>query len=154
MKAREQSLHIDTPALHGGQEADPTTGARAVPICQTTSYQFRDSRDAADLFALAESGNIYTRLMNPTTDVLEKRIALIDGGGGALATSSGQAAIALALLNLARVGDEVVSTDRLYGGTYTLFHYTFPRLGVRVRFVPSNDPAALEAAVTERSGVF
>jgi O-acetylhomoserine (thiol)-lyase len=151
MKALEQSLHIDTLALHGGQEADPTTGARAVPIYQTTSYQFRDSRHAADLFALAEPGNIYTRLMNPTTDVLEKRIALIDGGVGALATASGQAAIVLALLNLARAGDEVVSTDSLYGGTYTLFHYTFPRLGVRVRFVPSNDLAALEGAVTERT---
>ena len=151
MKAREQSFHIDTLALHGGQEADPTTGARAVPIYQTTSYQFRDSRHAADLFALAEPGNIYTRLMNPTTDVLEKRIALIDGGVGALATASGQAAIALALLNLAQAGDEVVSTDSLYGGTYTLFHYTFPRLGVRVRFVPSNDLAALEGAVTERT---
>jgi O-acetylhomoserine (thiol)-lyase len=151
MKALEQSLHIDTLALHGGQEADPTTGARAVPIYQTTSYQFRDSRHAADLFALAEPGNIYTRLMNPTTDVLEKRIALIDGGAGALATASGQAAIVLALLNLARAGDEVVSTDSLYGGTYTLFHYTFPRLGVRVRFVPSNDLAALEGAVTERT---
>ncbi len=151
MKAREQSFHIDTLALHGGQEADPTTGARAVPIYQTTSYQFRDSRHAADLFALAEPGNIYTRLMNPTTDVLEKRIALIDGGIGALATASGQAAIALALLNLARAGDEIVSADSLYGGTYTLFHHTFPRLGVRVRFVPSNDLAALEAAVTERT---
>ncbi len=151
MKAREQSFHIDTLALHGGQEADPTTGARAVPIYQTTSYQFRDSRHAADLFALAEPGNIYTRLMNPTTDVLEQRIALIDGGAGALATASGQAAIALALLNLAQAGDEVVSTDSLYGGTYTLFHHTFPRLGVRVRFVPSNDLAALEAAVTERT---
>ncbi|HOD28019.1 MAG TPA: O-acetylhomoserine aminocarboxypropyltransferase/cysteine synthase [Syntrophales bacterium] len=151
MKALEQALHIDTLALHGGQEADPTTGARAVPIYQTTSYQFRDSRHAADLFALAEPGNIYTRLMNPTTDVLEKRIALIDGGIGALATASGQAAIALALLNLARAGDEIVSADSLYGGTYTLFHHTFPRLGVRVRFVPSNDLAALEAAVTERT---
>ena len=149
----EKNYRFETLALHAGQALDATL-SRGVPVYRTSSYVFKNTEHAANLFALKELGNIYTRLMNPTTDVLEKRIALIDGGGGALATSSGQAAIALALLNLARVGDEVVSTDRLYGGTYTLFHYTFPRLGVRVRFVPSNDPAALEAAVTERSGVF
>src|SRR5512139_161424 len=140
-------LHIDTIALHGGQEPDPTTGSRAVPIYQTTSYQFRDSEHAANLFGLKEFGNIYTRLMNPTTDVLEKRIAQLDGGVGALAVASGQSAITLALLNIAQAGDEVVSADNLYGGTYNLFHYTFPRLGVRVKFVRSNDLEAVRAAI-------
>ena len=132
-------LHVDTIALHGGQEPDPTTGARAVPIYQTTTYQFHDTEHAANLFGLKEFGNIYTRLMNPTTDVLEKRIALLDGGVGALAVASGQSAITLALLNIAQAGDEIVSADNLYGGTYNLFHYTFPRLGVKVKFVRSND---------------
>src|SRR5512139_3019447 len=140
-------LHIDTIALHGGQQPDPTTGARAVPIYQTTSYQFRDTEHAANLFGLKEFGNIYTRLMNPTTDVLEKRVAALDGGVGALATASGQSAITLALLNIAQAGDEIVSADNLYGGTYTLFHYTFARLGVKVRFVRSNDLEAVRAAI-------
>src|SRR5512139_3677306 len=140
-------LHIDTIALHGGQQPDPTTGARAVPIYQTTSYQFRDTEHAANLFGLKEFGNIYTRLMNPTTDVFEKRIAQLDGGVGALAVASGQSAITLALLNVAQAGDEIVSADNLYGGTYNLFHYTFPRLGVRVKFVRSNDLEALRAAI-------
>src|SRR5512139_3018598 len=140
-------LHIDTIALHGGQQPDPTTGARAVPIYQTTSYQFRDTEHAANLFGLKEFGNIYTRLMNPTTDVFEKRIAQLDGGVGALAVASGQSAITLALLNIAQAGDEVVSADNLYGGTYNLFHYTFPRLGVRVKFVRSNDLEAVRAAI-------
>jgi len=129
MSTDQKSLKRETILLHGGQEADPTTGSRAVPIYQTTSYSFRDTEHAANLFALKETGNIYTRLMNPTTDVLEKRIALLDGGIGALATASGQAAITLALLNIAQAGDEIVSADNLYGGTYNLFHYTFPRLG-------------------------
>src|SRR5512133_2593057 len=124
------ALRPETLLLHAGQEPDPTTGARAVPIYQTSSYQFRDSDHAANLFALKEFGNIYTRLMNPTTDVLEKRIALLDGGVGALATASGQAAISLSLLNIAKVGDEIVSADNLYGGTYTLFHNTFARMGI------------------------
>src|SRR5512138_525693 len=144
----------ETIALHGGQQPDPTTGARAVPIYQTTSYQFRDSEHAAALFGLTEFGNIYTRLMNPTTDVLEKRIALLDGGVGALATASGQAAITLALLNIAQAGDEIVSADNLYGGTYNLFHYTFPRLGIKVRFVKSNDLEALEKAITPKTKAF
>lgn len=147
----DSSLHIDTLALHGGHESDPTTGSRAVPIYQTASYQFRDTDHAANLFALKEFGNIYTRLMNPTTDVLEQRMALIDGGVGALAVASGQSAITLALLNIARAGDEIVSTDNLYGGTYTLFHYTFPRMGIKVRFVRSNDLDALERALTDRT---
>ena len=139
--------HPDTVLLHGGQVPDPTTGARAVPIYQTTSYQFNDTDHAANLFALKEFGNIYTRLMNPTTDVFEKRIAALDGGIGALAVASGQSAITLALLNLTRAGDEIVSADNLYGGTYTLFHYTFPRLGINVKFVPSNDFGAFEKAI-------
>jgi O-acetylhomoserine (thiol)-lyase len=142
-----KALHPDTVLLHGGQVADPTTGARAVPIYQTTSYQFRDTEHAANLFALKEFGNIYTRLMNPTTDVLEKRMAELDGGIGALAAASGQSAITLALLNIARSGDEIVSADNLYGGTYNLFHYTFPRLGITVKFVPSNNLAAFAKAI-------
>ena len=134
-----QKLKIETLALHGGQEPDPTTGSRAVPIYQTTSYQFKSTDHAANLFGLKEFGNIYTRLMNPTTDVLEKRMALLDGGVGALAVASGQSAITLALLNIAQAGDEIVSADNLYGGTYNLFHYTFPRLGIKVKFVKSND---------------
>jgi O-acetylhomoserine (thiol)-lyase len=137
--------------LHGGQEPDPTTGARAVPIYQTTSYQFKDTQHAANLFALTETGNIYTRLMNPTTDVLEKRMALIDDGVGALAVASGQSAITLALLNIARAGDEIVSMDNLYGGTYNLFHYTFPRLGISVKFVRSNDLEAVEQAISPKT---
>jgi len=151
MSKIDSKLRIETLALHGGQEPDPTTGSRAVPIYQTTSYQFKDTDHAAALFGLTEFGNIYTRLMNPTTDVLEKRIALLDGGIGALAVASGQSAITLALLNLARAGDEIVSADNLYGGTYTLFHYTFPRLGIKVNFVKSNDLKALEAAITPRT---
>jgi len=147
----DQKLTVETLALHGGQEPDPTTGARAVPIYQTTSYQFKSTEHAANLFGLREFGNIYTRLMNPTTDVLEKRIAAIDGGVGALAAASGQSAITLALLNIARAGDEIVSADNLYGGTYNLFHYTFPRLGVTVKFVKSDDVGAFQKAITPRT---
>ena len=151
MSKLDNKLNIDTILLHGGQEADPTTGSRAVPIYQTTSYQFKDTDHAASLFGLKEFGNIYTRLMNPTTDVLEKRIALLEGGVGALAVSSGQSAITLSLLNIAQAGDEIVSADNLYGGTYTLFHYTFPRLGIKVNFVKSNDLQALEKAITPKT---
>ncbi len=140
-------LRPETLAVHGGQEPDPTTGSRAVPIYQTTSYQFKDTAHAANLFSLAEFGNIYTRLMNPTTDIFEKRMAALDGGVGALAVASGQSAIALSLLNIARAGDEIVSADNLYGGTYTLFHYTFPRLGITVKFVKSNDLDAIKKAI-------
>jgi O-acetylhomoserine (thiol)-lyase len=142
-----ESYRLETIALHGGQQADPVTGARAVPIYQTTSYQFRDSDHAAGLFGLKEFGNIYTRLMNPTTDVLEKRVALLDGGVGALAVASGQAAISLALLNIARAGDEIVSADNLYGGTYNLLHHTFARFGVTVTFVRSNDLDGFRKAI-------
>lgn len=151
MSKIDSKLKIETLALHGGQEPDPTTGSRAVPIYQTTSYQFKSTEHAANLFGLKEFGNIYTRLMNPTTDVLEKRVALLDGGVGALAVASGQSAITLALLNIAQAGDEIVSADNLYGGTYNLFHYTFPRLGVKVKFVKSNDLDAIQKAITPKT---
>jgi len=151
MSKNDAKLKPETLALHGGQEADPTTGSRAVPIYQTTSYQFKNTDHAANLFGLREFGNIYTRLMNPTTDVFEKRVAALDGGVGALATASGSAAISLALLNIAQAGDEIVSADNLYGGTYNLFHYTFPRLGIKVNFVKSNDLVALEKAITSKT---
>src|ERR1035437_9287659 len=120
---------LATIALHAGQKPDPTTGARAVPIYQTTWYVFKSTEHAANLFARKEFGNIYTRLMNPTTDVFERRIAAIEGGTGALAVASGQAAETLALLAITQVGDEIVAANNLYGGTYKLFHYTFPKLG-------------------------
>ncbi len=143
---------LETLALHAGQESpDPTTGARAVPIYQTTSYVFKDTSHAASLFGLQEFGNIYTRIMNPTTDVFEKRIAALEGGTGALAVSSGQAAETLAILNITRVGDEIVSADNLYGGTYQLFHYTLPKLGRTVKFVDSKKPEAFKAAITEKT---
>ena len=151
MSKIDAKLKIETLALHGGQEADPTTGSRAVPIYQTTSYQFKSTEHAANLFGLKEFGNIYTRLMNPTTDVFEKRVALLDGGVAALAVASGQSAITLALLNIAQAGDEIVSADNLYGGTYNLFHYTFPRLGIKVNFVKSNDLAAIQKAINTKT---
>ncbi len=151
MTEKNEGLRTETLALHGGQVADPTTGARAVPIYQTTSYQFKNTEHAANLFALKEFGNIYTRIMNPTTDVFEKRMAALDGGVGALAVASGQAAQALALLNIAQAGDEIVSADNLYGGTYNQFHYTFPRLGIKVKFVKSNDLEAFQKAITPKT---
>ncbi|MBF0385004.1 MAG: homocysteine synthase [Candidatus Omnitrophica bacterium] len=145
------NLRAETILLHGGQEPDPTTGARAVPIYQTTSYQFKSTEHAANLFGLKEFGNIYTRLMNPTTDVFEKRVAALDGGVGALAVSSGQSAITLSILNIAQAGDEIVSADNLYGGTYNLFHYTLPKLGIKVKFVSSNDLNAFQKAITPKT---
>src|SRR5512136_2044226 len=142
---------LSTLALHAGQQADPTTGARAVPIYQTTSYVFRDTDHAANLFALKEFGNIYTRIMNPTTDVFEKRVAAIEGGTGALALASGQSAISLAMLAITRLGDEIVSANNLYGGTYQLFHYTFPKLGRTTTFVDSRKPEAFKRAITEKT---
>ncbi len=144
-------LHLDTIAIHAGQVADPTTGARAVPIYQTASYVFKDPEHAANLFGLKEFGNIYTRLMNPTTDVFEKRIAEIEGGVGALAVASGQAAETLALLNITQVGDEIVAGNNLYGGTYQLLHYTFPKLGRKAVFVDSANPEAFKKAITPRT---
>ncbi len=142
---------FETLALHGGQEPDPTTTARAVPIYATTSYVFRSPEHAARLFALAEPGNIYTRIMNPTTDVLEKRVALLEGGVGALAVASGQAAETLSIFNIAGAGDEIVSAVSLYGGTYNLFFHTFSKLGIKVHFVDSRDPDAFRKAITPRT---
>ena len=142
---------LNTLAVHAGQKADPTTGARAVPLYQTTSYVFKSTEHAANLFALKEFGNIYTRLMNPTTDVFEQRIAALEGGTGALGVASGQSAISYALLAITRLGDEIVAANNLYGGTYQLFHYTFPKLGRTVRFVDSRSPAAFKAAITPRT---
>jgi len=143
---------LETIALHAGQESpDPATQARAVPIYQTTSYVFKSTEHAADLFALKEFGNIYTRLMNPTTDVFEKRIAALEGGTGALGVASGQAAETLALLAITQVGDEIVSANNLYGGTYQLFHYTFPKLGRKVKFVDSTKPEEIKKAITGRT---
>ncbi|NIA17039.1 MAG: homocysteine synthase [Planctomycetes bacterium] len=143
--------HLDTLALHAGQEADSDTLSRAVPIYQTSSYCFKDTDHAANLFALKEFGNIYTRLMNPTTDVLEKRIAAMEGGVGGLCFSSGMAAITTAVLNICKAGDHLVSASTLYGGTYTLFSQTFPKLGIDVTFVDPSDPANFAAAIRENT---
>ena len=145
------SQGIHTLSLHAGQQADPTTGSRAVPIYQTSSYVFKSSEHAANLFALKEFGNIYTRLMNPTTDVFERRVAALEGGTGALGVASGQAAITYALLAITRLGDEIVAANNLYGGTYQLFHHTFPKLGRTVRFVDSRDPAAFRRAINAKT---
>lgn len=142
---------FETLALHGGQQPDPTTGARAVPIYQTTSYVFKDTDHAARLFALEEFGNIYTRIMNPTTDVLEQRVALLEGGVGALAFASGQAAETAAILNIAYPGDNIVSATSLYGGTYNLFHYTLPKMGISVRFVDPSDPENFRSAIDDHT---
>lgn len=143
---------LETLAVHAGQETpDPSTGARAVPIYQTTSYVFHDADHAANLFALREFGNIYTRLMNPTNDVFEKRVAAIEGGSGALAVASGQSAISYSLLTVTQVGDEIVAGNNLYGGTYELFHYTFPKLGRKVHFVDSTKPEEFRTAITPRT---
>jgi len=149
--AEQQFTGFDTLALHGGQVADPTTGARAVPIYQTTSYVFRDTDHAQALFALQEVGNIYTRIMNPTTDVLEQRIALLEGGVGALAVASGQAAETLAILNVAEQGDNILSATSLYGGTYNLFHYTLPKYGIDVKFHSPDNPEEFVAQIDDRT---
>src|ERR1700730_5117446 len=147
-----RSYGFETLSLHAGQEtADSATGARAVPIYQTTSYVFDSPEHAANLFALKQFGNIYTRIMNPTQDAFERRVAALEGGVGALATSSGQAAETLAILNIAEAGDEIVSSSSLYGGTYNLFHYTLPKLGITTRFVDSRDPQNFRAAINEKT---
>ena len=147
----EKQLQFATLAVHAGQSPDPATSARAVPIYQTTSYLFQDADHAGRLFALKEFGNIYTRIMNPTTDVFEKRVAALEGGVAGLATASGQAAETLTLTTLASAGDEIISTTSLYGGTYNLFHYTLPRLGITVRFVDADDFDGLRAAINEKT---
>lgn len=153
-KVTERQQGFATRAVHAGQTPDPVTGARAVPIYQTSSYVFRDTEHAANLFALKEPGNIYTRIMNPTQDVFEQRIADLEGGVGALAVSSGQSAITLAILNIAGAGDEIVASTNLYGGTYNLFAVTLKRMGITVRFVSPDDPTAFAQAVTERTKAF
>ncbi|HEY8344974.1 MAG TPA: O-acetylhomoserine aminocarboxypropyltransferase/cysteine synthase family protein [Bacillota bacterium] len=141
----------ETLAVHAGQEPDPVTGARAVPIYQTTSYIFEDTDQAAALFALEKEGNIYTRLMNPTTGVLEERMTALEGGVGALATASGQAAIFMAILNIAQAGDEIVAANNLYGGTYNLLRHTLSRFGITVRFVDSGKPENFAEAITTKT---
>lgn len=146
-----RNYHIETLALHAGQEIEPATRARAVPVYRTTAYNFKSSQHGADLFALREPGNIYARLMNPTNDVLEKRLAQLDGGAAALTLSSGTAAIYFAVTNILRQGDELVSANNLYGGTFTQFDAILPQQGITVRFVPVNDFAATEAAINEKT---
>jgi O-acetylhomoserine (thiol)-lyase len=142
---------FETLSLHGGQQSDPTTGARAVPIYQTTSYQFKSTEHAANLFGLKEFGNIYTRIMNPTTDVLEQRIAALEGGIGALALASGQAAETLGILNVASAGDNIIASTDLYGGTYNLFRHTLPKLGITTRFVDARDFEGFRKAIDGRT---
>lgn len=145
------SLHFETLALHAGYQPDPTTGARAVPLYQTTSYQFRDTDHAAALFALQEGGNIYTRIMNPTNGAFEERLAALEGGIGGLVTASGQAAETLTVLTLCEAGDEIISTSALYGGTYTLFSQSLKRIGITTRFVSDNNPASFEALINDKT---
>jgi len=147
----DKNLKFDTLQLHAGQQVDPTTGSRAVPIYQTTSYVFKNTEHAANLFSLKEPGNIYTRIMNPTNDVLEQRIAALEGGVGALAVASGSAAITYSILNLASAGDEIVAASTLYGGTYNLFSITLPKLGINTKFVDPDDPENFRAAITENT---
>ncbi|MED1953140.1 homocysteine synthase [Brevibacillus centrosporus] len=152
--SEQQQWKPETIAIHGGQEPDPVTGSRAVPIYQTSSYVFRDTDHAANLFALKELGNIYTRIMNPTQDVFEKRVALLEGGVGALATASGQAAITFSILNIAQAGDEIIASSSLYGGTYNLFAHTLPRLGIKVHFVDHANPENFRAYVNDNTKAF
>ena len=147
-----RSYGFETLSLHAGQEtADSATGARAVPIYQTSSFVFDSPEHAANLFGLKQFGNIYSRIMNPTQDAFERRIAALEGGVGALATASGQAAETLAILNIAGAGDEIISSASLYGGTYNLFHYTFPKIGIKVHFVDSRDPESFRSVINERT---
>jgi O-acetylhomoserine (thiol)-lyase len=149
----EKNYRFETLALHAGQAPDPTTLSRAVPVYRTTAYNFKSAEHGANLFALKELGNIYTRLMNPTTDVLEQRTAALDGGVASVATASGTAAIHYAVINIAREGDEIVSANNLYGGTYTMFNDILPNYGIKTKFVPYNDMAAYEKAITEKTKV-
>lgn len=147
----ERKLKFDTLQVHAGQTPDPTTGARAVPIYQTTSYVFKDTQHAENLFGLKEPGNVYSRIMNPTTDVFEQRVAALEGGSAGLATASGAAAITYAILNIAGAGDEIVSASTLYGGTYNLFAATLPKYGIHTVFVDPDDPENFRAAINERT---
>lgn len=147
----EKKYHPETILLHGGQQPDPSTGARAVPIYKTSSFVFENTEHAQKLFALEQSGHIYTRIGNPTVDVFEKRMALAEGGTAAVAVSSGMAAIALSIMNIARAGDEVVAASNIYGGTYNLFAHTLPRYGIQVRFVDASDPDNFRKAITPKT---
>ncbi len=149
--SNEQNFRPETLAIHAGQKPDAETGARAVPIYQTSSYVFRDSEHAANLFGLKEEGFIYTRIMNPTNDVFEKRIAALEGGIGALALSSGQAAVFYSIINIASAGDEIVSSSSIYGGTYNLFAHTLRKFGITVKFVDPSDPENFERAITDKT---
>ncbi|HEX6923443.1 MAG TPA: aminotransferase class I/II-fold pyridoxal phosphate-dependent enzyme, partial [Bacillales bacterium] len=151
MSQQTDRYDLETILLHGGQEPDPTTGSRAVPIHQTTSYVFDDTEHARKLFGLEEPGNIYTRIMNPTQDVFEQRIAQLEGGIGALATSSGMAAISTSIFNIASAGDEIVAATNLYGGTYNLFSTTLPKYGINVKLVDSTDPEDFRKAITPKT---
>ena len=154
MNDKNRKLNDDTILLHGGHEPDTSSNSRAVPIYQTTSYLFDNTDHAADLFSLKEPGNIYTRIMNPTTDVLEKRMALLEGGSGALAVASGSAAITYTILNIASAGDEIVAANTLYGGTYNLFSVTLPKLGIHTTFVDPDDPSSFEAAIMKKQRLY
>ncbi|MGF7429238.1 homocysteine synthase [Thermoanaerobacterium thermosaccharolyticum] len=149
--SEERTLKFDTLQVHAGQKPDPTTGSRAVPIYQTTSYVFKDTDQAAAFFNLKEPGNVYTRIMNPTNDVFEQRIAALEGGIGAVATASGAAAITYSILNIAGAGDEIVSASTLYGGTYNLFSLTLPKLGIRTKLVDPDDPENFRKAITDKT---
>ncbi|MGB0119996.1 MAG: O-acetylhomoserine aminocarboxypropyltransferase/cysteine synthase family protein [Solirubrobacterales bacterium] len=149
--SEEKNYGADTQALHAGQEPDPTTNARAVPIYQTVSFSFNDAQHAQDLFALAEPGNIYTRIMNPTWDVLEQRMAALEGGVAALAVASGQAAVTYSVMNIAKSGDNIVALSKLYGGTYNLFAHTLPQYGIEVRFVDPDDVSSLAENVDDKT---
>src|SRR5690606_35113906 len=149
--SEERKLSLETLSVHGGQSIDPTTMSRAVPIYQTTSYGFRDTDHAANLFGLAEFGNIYTRIMNPTSDVFENRVAQLEGGVAALAVSSGQAAITYSILNIAGAGDEIVSATSLYGGTYNLFAHTLKKIGITVKFADPSDPNNFKKELTDKT---
>lgn len=151
MMEKKHSLGFETIALHGGQVPDPTTNSRAVPIYQTSSYIFNDTDHAADLFSLKEPGNIYTRIMNPTHDVFEQRVALMEGGVGALATSSGQSAITYSILNIAEAGDEIIASSSLYGGTYALFTHTLTKLGIKFHLVDVDDPAQFQEKMNDKT---
>ena len=145
------NYQAETLLLHGGQEPDPITGSRALPIHRTTSFVFKNTEHAQDLFALKEAGNIYTRITNPTVDAFEQRIALLEGGTAAVGLSSGMAAVAFSILNIAGAGDEIIAAENLYGGTYNLFAVTLPRYGITVKFVDATDPENIRAAITDKT---
>ncbi|MBY0124206.1 O-acetylhomoserine aminocarboxypropyltransferase/cysteine synthase family protein [Bacillus sp. S/N-304-OC-R1] len=151
MSEKQKNYRFETLGVHGGLQPDPVTGARAVPIYQNNAYQFKNTEHAANLFGLKENGYIYTRIHNPTVTVFEERVALLEGGVGALAVSSGMAAITLAILNIAEAGDEIVAASNLYGGTYNLFAVTLPKYGIQVKFVDPEDPESFRSAITEKT---